>query len=74
MSDPIEHRVTRLELRVDNHDEDLTEIKEESKTMNAALKAIQANLNQIKWLAVGATTAFLAKSNNLLEILFNVLK
>jgi len=74
MTDPLDHRVTKLEYRVDGHDADLTSIKGESKIMKDALKAIEANLSQIKWLAVGATAAFLAKSNNLFEILANLLK
>lgn len=74
MTDPIEHRVNRLEFRVDAHDGDLTSIKGETKIMSDALKAIQNNLNQIKWLAVGATAAFVAKSNNLLEILASLIK
>lgn len=67
MNDPIEHRVTRLEFRVDAHDEDLTTIKGDSKTMSETLKAIQDNLKQIKWLAVGALIAFLIQKVGLVD-------
>lgn len=58
MNDPLDHRVTRLEFRVDDHARDLTAIKGDTKLMSDTLKAIQDNLKQIKWIAVGAALAF----------------
>lgn len=66
---PIEHRVAHLEYRVTAHDQDLTTIKGDSKIMSDALKAIQDNLKQIKWLAVGAIAAFVFQTKGLLDAL-----
>jgi hypothetical protein len=73
MTEPIEHRVTRLEFRVDAHDADLTTIKEDSKTMSESLKAIKDNLNQIKWIAVGGAGAFVVSQVGLVEVLRKLL-
>lgn len=67
MTEPIEHRVTRLEFRVDAHDKDLTAIKEDNETMSDTLKGIKDSLNQIKWIAVGAAGAFVVSQIGLVE-------
>lgn len=53
MNEPIEHRVIRLELKVDNHDEELDELHATSKALNASLHGIEKTLHHIKWLAMG---------------------
>lgn len=73
MNDPIDHRVTRLEFRVDGHDQDLTSIKGDTKVMSDTLKAIQDNLKQIKWIAVGAAVAFATQSDGLASIIMKYL-
>jgi len=73
MTDPIEHRVTKLEFRVDAHDSDLTTIKEDSKTMSETLKSMKDNLLQIKWIAVGAAGAFVVSQIGLLEVVRKLL-
>jgi hypothetical protein len=73
MNDPIDHRVTRLEYRVDGHDQDLTSIKGDTKLMSKTLEAIQNNLNQIKWIAVGAALAFLAQTEGVHTAILKVL-
>ena len=69
MSDPIEHRVTRLEFRADSHDTAIASLKENDTTMAATLRAIQDNLKQIKWIAMGAAGFFLVGEIGILEIL-----
>lgn len=73
MTDPIDHRVSRLEFRVDGHDKDLTTIKEDNNTMSETLKGIKDNLNQIKWIAMGAGGAFVIAQVGLLEVLRKLL-
>jgi hypothetical protein len=68
MTEPIEHRVTRLEFRVDAHDTDLTTIKEDSKTMSETLKSMKDNLLQIKWIAAGAAGAFVVQQVGIVEV------
>jgi hypothetical protein len=69
MNDPLDHRVTRLEFRVDGHDKDLSSIKEDTNLMSKTLKAIEGNLNQIKWIAVGAGGAWTVAQVGVLEII-----
>lgn len=69
MTEPIEHRVTRLEFRVDAHDKDLTAIREDNETMSETLKGIKDSLNQIKWIAMGAAGAFVVAQVGLLEVI-----
>lgn len=69
MTDPIEHRVTRLEFRVDGHDKDITEVKDDTNAMSKTLKAIEGNLNQIKWIAVGAGGAWTVSQVGIVEVI-----
>jgi uncharacterized coiled-coil protein SlyX len=57
----LEHRVIKLEVRVDNHEEDLAELRDTSIKLTTALQAIEKNLAQLKWLAIGAVVSFVAK-------------
>ena len=68
MSD-LDRRVTHLEFRVDNHDKDLTKIHEDTSLMSKTLKAIEGNLNQIKWIAVGAGGAWTVAQVGVLEVI-----
>lgn len=49
----LEHRIIKLELRVDNHQEDLKKLSDMSKALQASLVSIEKTLAQIKWLAAG---------------------
>ena len=53
MNEPIEHRVIRLELKVDNHDEELNELRATTKALSSSLHGIEKTLHHIKWLAMG---------------------
>lgn len=57
MNEHLDHRVTRLEFRVDGHDKDIHEVKKDTSAMSEALRTIQDNLKQIKWLIVGGAFA-----------------
>lgn len=73
MNDPIDHRVTRLEYRVDGHDQDLTSIKGDTKLMSKTLEAIQDNLKQIKYIALGAAGYALIQVDGLAATIFKFL-
>lgn len=73
--EPIEHRIIRLELKVDDHDEELKELRSTSKALSLALNGIEKTLQQIKWLAVGAALVLLGKElgiEKVLKIVFGV--
>lgn len=57
MSDHIDHRVTKLEVRVDGHDKEIAKVNSQTDSLNTALFAIQHNLTQIKWVVIGAGSA-----------------
>lgn len=53
----LEHRVIKLELRVDNHATDLKELQDVSNDLRKSLAGIEKTLSQIKWIATGAVVA-----------------
>ena len=61
MSD-LETRIVKLELISENHEQDIKELRENSITMNETLHSIEKNLNQIKYIAVGALSMIIAQS------------
>lgn len=67
--EPIEYRVIRLELKVDDHDEKLKELHSTSKDLSLALNGIEKTLQQIKWLAVGAAIVLLGKELDVEKVL-----
>lgn len=69
MDNPIDHRVIKLELRVDNHENELKELKDTSTKMQTALSSIEKTLAQIKWLAAGALLAYVFQALGLKETL-----
>lgn len=69
----IEHRVLKLELTVDNHGEDLKELKDSSQKLGEALKGIETNLNQIKWVAFGAALVLFGKELGVDKIISTLL-
>lgn len=67
--DNIEHRVIKLELRVDNHEEDLKKLTNISESLRSSLVSIEKTLAQIKWLAAGAIIAIFGQAMGLEKIL-----
>lgn len=61
MSD-LENRVVKLEVTTENHAEDIKELRENSADMKITLHAIEKNLNQIKYLAIGALAVVIAQT------------
>lgn len=54
MTNLLDHRVTKLEVRVDGHDKEIAKVNSQTDSLNAALYSIQHNLTQIKWVVIGA--------------------
>ena len=73
MIEPIEHRVIRLELKVDNHDEELEELRATSKALSSSLHGIEKTLHHIKWLAVGGVVVMFGKELGVEKVLTLIL-
>jgi hypothetical protein len=54
----LEHRVIKLELRVDDHAEDLKRLSDISESLKKSLQVIEKTLAQIKWIAIGIICAY----------------
>ena len=67
--EPIEHRVIRLELKVDDHAEELKELRSTSKALSSALSGIEKTLQQIKWLAMGGAIVMFGKELGIEKVL-----
>lgn len=65
----LEHRVIKLELRVDNHEEDLKKLSDISEALRSSLVSIEKTLAQIKWLASGAVIAIFGQAMGMDKIL-----
>jgi hypothetical protein len=65
----LEHRVIKLELRVDNHEEDLKKLSDISEALRSSLVSIEKTLAQIKWLAAGAIIAIFGQAMGMEKIL-----
>lgn len=65
----LEHRVIKLELRVDNHSDDLKKLTNISESLRASLISIEKTLAQIKWLAAGAIIAIFGQAMGMEKIL-----
>ena len=61
MTETIEHRVIRLEFKVDDHDEELKELRATSRALSSALHGIEKTLLHIKWLAMGGVIVMFGK-------------
>ena len=62
MSEALENRVVRLEVKTDNHDEDIRELRETSIDLKKTMHSIEKSLNQIKYLAIGALAVVVAQT------------
>jgi len=58
----LEHRVIKLELRVDNHQDELKNLQDISTDLRNSLAGIEKTLSQIKWLATGAVVVILGQT------------
>lgn len=69
MQDPIEHRVIKLELRVEDHAGELKKLHDVSTDLRNSLSGIEKTLNQIKYLAMGAVLVVLSQSMGVVNVL-----
>lgn len=58
----LEHRIIKLELRVDDHQEELKKLQDISSDLRKSLAGIEKTLSQIKYLAMGAVAVVVAQS------------
>ena len=58
----LEHRVIKLELRVDDHADELKKLQDISADLRKSLAGIEKTLAQIKYLAMGAVAVVVAQS------------
>lgn len=58
----LEHRIIKLELRVDDHQEELKKLQDISSDLRKSLAGIEKTLSQIKYLAIGACAVVVAQS------------
>jgi predicted nucleic acid-binding Zn-ribbon protein len=69
MQDVIEHRVIKLELRVQDHAEELKKLQDISTDLRKSLSGIEKSLNQIKYLATGAIFVILSQAIGITNVL-----
>lgn len=67
--DHIEQRVIRLELRVEDHAEELKKLQDISNDLRKSLGSIEKTLAQIKWLATGAVVVILGQTMGVEKVL-----
>lgn len=65
----LEHRVIKLELRVDDHEADLKKLQDISESLKSSLAGIEKTLAQIKWIATGAVVAVFGQAMGLDKII-----
>jgi hypothetical protein len=69
MAEQIEHRIIKLELKVEDHAEELKKLQDISTDLRNSLTGIEKTLNQIKYLAMGAVFVVLAQSMGITNVL-----
>jgi hypothetical protein len=69
MQEQIEHRVIKLELKVEDHAEELKKLQGISVDLRSSLSGIEKTLNQIKYLAIGAVLVILSQSVGVTNVL-----
>lgn len=65
----LEHRVIKLELRVEDHADDLKRLQDISDSLKKSLQGIEKTLAQIKWLALGVVFTLVANEVGIIKIL-----
>lgn len=69
MSEEQLERISRIEWRLDEHDEELKELKDTSKDLRTSLEEIRKTLFQIKWIAIGGGIVFIADNIGIMQAL-----
>jgi hypothetical protein len=69
MPEQIEHRVIKLELKVEDHADELKKLQDISTDLRNSLTGIEKTLNQIKYLAMGAVLVVLTQSMGITNVL-----
>ena len=69
MQEQIEHRVIKLELKVEDHADELRKLQDISTDLRNSLSGIEKTLNQIKYLAIGAVLVVLTQSMGITNVL-----
>jgi len=75
MSEQIEHRVIKLELKVEDHADELRKLQDISTKLSNSLTGIENTLNQIKYLAIGAVLVVLSQAigiTNVIKLIIGV--
>lgn len=72
-NESIDQRVLKLELIVEGHKEDLKELRDSAKMLRQSLEAIEATLQQIKWLAIGGALVLIANEIGFVKVLKSLL-
>lgn len=65
----LEHRVIKLELRVEDHADDLKRLQDISDSLKKSLAGIEKTLAQIKWIAIGVVITLVANEVGMIKIL-----
>lgn len=65
----LEHRVIKLELRVDDHAEELKKLQDISSDLRNSLASIEKTLSQIKYLAIGAAVVVVGQTIGIDKVL-----
>lgn len=71
----LEHRVVKLEVRADNTDDIIKEMRAEAKLFEKSISSIEKTLTQIKYLAMGAAAVVVAQFmglDKLFKLIFGV--
>lgn len=75
MVEQIEHRIIKLELKVEDHTEELKKLQDISTKLSDSLTGIENTLNQIKYLAIGAVLVVLSQAigiTNVIKLMLGV--
>lgn len=73
MDASIDQRLLKLELIVEGHHEDLKELRDASKMLKNSLEAIEATLQQIKYLAIGGAAVLIANEVGITQAIKKIL-
>jgi uncharacterized coiled-coil protein SlyX len=65
----LESRISKAEWTLELHENELNELKDTSDEMRQSLRAIQATLSQIKWVAIGVGLSYFAQQFGLSEFI-----
>ena len=74
-TEALENRVVRLEVKTDNHEDDIKELRKSANDLSKAMASIEKNLAQIKYLAIGALAVVVAQTMGLdkvIKLIFGV--